>query len=161
MRLFKLDLPVVAVIFAMVMAIGLFILWARAWSDQRPATFVAAIAVITAAYVGYGGFILPQDAVKESARPIFDHLAPALKQHRQLVLFNPSERISGAARFYARGPALTVANAAELNAVWAKNPAALVLIAKVDADTLTGFSVQEDFMYGRNEYLVITKAVAQ
>ena len=156
-RIGKIHLPVVGTLLAVILVAALIYVWRSALHDRRGIFFGAAVATMTAAYVGYGGFILPHDAVKESARQIFDHLRTDANRDT-VILFNPTERISGAARFYAQKPVQSVDSEAKLEAAWDKQSAALVLISATDAVKISNFVVREKFHYGKELYLIVARA---
>jgi len=146
--------PAVLAVAAVAAAGAVFGLWRAAWR-ARPANFVAmAVVVMCGAYFGYATWVLPDRVNRDSLRRIFDELPRADLKPGAVVLVNPSERVSGAARYYLRGPVHSVATPEALAALWQDRADALALIDARDAGN-AGFVVRRQFNHGANTYLII------
>jgi hypothetical protein len=156
--LFKIHEPLIAVVTASVMLTAMVLMWRAAFRKRGPIFFAASLLMMSAAYIGYGGFILPHDSIKDSARRMFDQLPQADTEPNSIILLKPTERISGAARFYARGPVQSVNDYAALMTAWNKNPNALVLMSAADQAGMDQFTIRQKFEYGKEEYWIVVRA---
>lgn len=133
---------------------GLVLLWRAALRRQWRAYFLTGMTLMAAGYTVYGALVLPDKINKDSLRRVFAELPRADWHPDQVVLFKPSERVAGAARFYLRGPVPTVATAAELDEAWQRWPEARLLIRASDAEGLAGLRVERAWRVGSDEYWV-------
>ena len=131
---------------------GMFLLWRAALRMQWRVYFPTAMALMAVGYAAYGTLVLPDKINKDSLRRVFAELPRADLHPGELMLFNPSERVAGAARYYLRGPVPMVATAAELDEAWQRRPGVRLLVRARDAEALAGLHAERTWQVGSDEY---------
>ncbi|MBK9955083.1 MAG: glycosyltransferase family 39 protein [Rhodocyclaceae bacterium] len=133
---------------------GMFLLWWAALRMRWRAYFSTGMALMAIGYTAYGARVLPDKINRDSLRRVFAELPRADLHPGGAVLFNPSERVASAARFYLRGPVPTVATAGELDEAWKRWPGGRVLIKARDAEGLANLFAERKLRVGSDEYWI-------
>lgn len=158
----RLILSPTLLVAAIVVALAaLALLWRSVVKANWPAAFIAGSATIGLAYMGQGALVLPEKVNADSMRRVFEQLPRADVSPGQVILFKPTERVAGAARYYLGGPVAAVATSSDLAAAWARSPGALALIRARDAGDVTGAQIQRRIGYGADEYWIASTEASE
>lgn len=113
-----------------------------------------AIGVLLVAYSAFGAVGLARTE-SDSFDVAFAQLADLEAAGHATVLFNPSERISGAARFYLHHPVPEMREAEAVDALLRANPSLVVFLQRDDLVRLHDYRVLGEISHGKREYLIV------
>jgi len=132
--------------------------WLRS-ADQPPRALAKLtaplLALLAALYIGYGSIIMPRNQNQDSPAEMFAQLRHYEQDGHTVLLFNPLERISGAARFYLQHPVPAFAEPQALLDALHANPAAIALTGADDLAGLHGYRTLESFAGQKRKYAII------
>ena len=95
---------------------------AQQWLTRSPALAVAVLAVVCVGYLSSAFWLAPRADRKLSFLPLTERVRALQAQGRQVVLFQPSERLAGASVFYSRSLLTTAHDASQLHAMLSNSP---------------------------------------
>lgn len=114
-----------------------------------------AIGVLLVAYSAYGAVGLARQKNNDSFDVAFAQLGELEAAGHATVLFNPTERISGAARFYLQHAVPEVREDTAINALLRENPSLVVFLQRDDAMRLHDYRVLAEISHGKRGYLIV------
>lgn len=152
LRLAQIQLPVAAAFASLLAALPLYCLW-RALARLRVFDFLAgAVGVLLVTFVAYYGLVTPYDGERQSARRVMERLAAFADAGRPVALYQPSERMRGAASFYLQRRVPTLATPEQLRAALAGQPDLVVLADAAQRFDPASFNDEASVPYGKGGY---------
>jgi 4-amino-4-deoxy-L-arabinose transferase-like glycosyltransferase len=118
----------------------------------------AFIAVLLVAYSLYGALGLSRQSDGDSFDVAFAQLRALEDAGHATIMFNPSERMSGAARFYLQHAVPEVKDDTALNAMLRENPSLVVFLQRDDVARLQDYRVLGEIAHGKRGYLIVASA---
>ena len=103
-------------------------------------------------FVAYSGLVTPHDGERQSARRVMAGLAAFADAGRPVALYQPSERMRGAASFYLQRRVPTLATPEQLGAALAGQPDLVVLADAAQRFDPERFDDQGQVPYGKGGY---------
>ncbi len=151
-RLMQIHAPVAASVALALAILPLFFMW-RSASRLRIFNFMAnAVGILFITYIAYFSFVVPHDDEKQSARLLIDRLASYSLASRPIALYQPAERIKGAASFYLQRRLPTIDSTDELDKVLTDQPNTVVLIEGSSRLNFAKFKDEGELNYGKGHY---------
>ncbi|MBS1230651.1 MAG: dolichyl-phosphate-mannose-protein mannosyltransferase family protein [Proteobacteria bacterium] len=152
-RLVQIGLPGVAGVSLLLAGLPLYFMW-RSVPQLRVFHLLAgAVGVLLVTSVAYYGLVTPHDGQLQSAKRVMDPLALFSGAGRPVALYQPSERMRGAASFYLQHRVPTIATIAQLHETLARQPDTVVLADESSGQLdLDQFKDEGQVRYGRTRY---------
>jgi 4-amino-4-deoxy-L-arabinose transferase-like glycosyltransferase len=151
-RLAQINLPVAAALSLLLAALPLYFLW-RSVARLRVFDFLAgAVGVLLVSFVAYYGLVTPHDGERQSARRVMDQLAVFADAGRPVALYQPTERMRGAASFYLQRRVPTLATPEQTRAALVRQPDLVVLADDSARFDPALFAEQGKVPYGKSVY---------
>lgn len=151
-RLVQIELPGVAVIASLLAALPLYFLWRSASSLHIFRFLCGAVGVLLVSASAYYGWVTPHDGERQSARRVMERLAAFSGAGRPVALYQPSERMRGAASFYLQRRVPTIATPEQLRETLARQPDSVVLADASARFDPTGLEALAQVPYGKGSY---------
>lgn len=114
-----------------------------------------AIGVLLVTFSAYGAVGLARQSDGDSFDTAFAQLKELEDAGHATVLFKPSERMSGAARFYLQHAVPEVRDGAEINALLRANPSLVIFLQKGDVEQLRDYRVLNEISHGKRVYFIV------
>jgi 4-amino-4-deoxy-L-arabinose transferase-like glycosyltransferase len=151
-RLAQIHFPVAAALSLLLAALPLYFLW-RSVARLRLFDFLAgALGVLMVSAIAYYGLVTPHDGERQSARRVMERLAAFADAGRPVALYQPSERMRGAASFYLQRRVPTLATPEQLRAALAGQPDLVVLADAAQRFDPASFNDEANVPYGKGGY---------
>jgi 4-amino-4-deoxy-L-arabinose transferase-like glycosyltransferase len=120
---------------------------------QRAGAIV--IGVLLVAYGAYGAIGLSRQSDDDSFDDAFAQLRDLESAGHAVVLFNPSERISGAARFYLQHAVPEVDDDQAMNALLRADPSHVIFLQREDLARLRDVRILGEIAHGKRNYVIV------
>lgn len=151
-RLIQTHAPVAASVALLLATPPLFFMW-RSASRLRIFTFLEnSIGILFITYIAYFSFVVPHDDEMQSARLVMDKLASFSVAGRPIALYQPSERMKGAASFYLQRRLPRIDSSEALRESLADRPDTVVLIDGSSQLDFAQFKDEGQLQYGKSHY---------
>ena len=151
-RLVQIGLPGVAAISLLLAGLPLYFMW-RSVPQLRIFRFLAgALGVLFVTCVAYYSQVIPYDGQMQSAKRVMDQLALFSDAGRPVALYQPTERMRGAASFYLQRRVPTIDTIEQLHEALARQPDTVVLADKSGNFDLAQFKEEGQVRYGKTSY---------
>lgn len=132
------------------------VLW-RSLPKLRLFEFTAAGAgVLLLTYLCYFTIVVPQDDEKQSIRTVIEALAPFVAAGRPVALYQPSERLEGAASFYLQRRVRRIDSEDDLRKAVADHPQTVVLVDEAGSVDRTRYRDLGRQAYGKLGYRYVS-----
>lgn len=134
---------------------ALFIAGLKSLQPKWQRAGAALIGVLLVAYSAYGAVGLARQKDSDSFDTAFAQLRELEGAGHAAVLFKPSERMSGAARFYLQHAVPEVRDDATMNAMLTANPSLVIFLQQDDLPLLHDCRVLGDISHGKRKYVIV------
>ncbi|MDB6061614.1 MAG: dolichyl-phosphate-mannose-protein mannosyltransferase [Verrucomicrobiaceae bacterium] len=118
----------------------------------------ALIGVLLLAYSLYGAVGLARHKDSDSFDTTFAQLVQLERDGHAIILFAPTERVSGAARFYMQHAVPEMSDEATMNAMLSSNPALVIFLQQEDLPRLRDYRVLGEISHGKRGYAIVASA---
>lgn len=151
-RLGQIYFPAVAVTALLLAALPLYLMW-RAVPLLRVFRFLCgAVGVLLVTASAYYGWVTPHDGERQSARRVMERLAAFSGAGRPVALYQPTERMRGAASFYLQRRVPTIETPEQLREAMARQADTVVLADASARFDSGGFDELAQVPYGKGSY---------
>lgn len=151
-RLVQIGLPGVAGVTLLLAGLPLYFLWRSVPQLRVFHLLASALGVLFVTFVAYYGLIIPHDGQTQSAKRVMDQLALFSSAGRSVALYQPSERMRGAASFYLQRRVPTIATPEQLQETLVHQPDTVVLADESGQLNLDQFKDEGQVRYGKTSY---------
>ena len=151
-RLVQIGLPGVAGVSLLLAGLPLYFLWRSVPQLRVFHLLASAVGVLFVTSFAYYGLVIPYDGQTQSAKRVMDPLALFSSAGRPVALYQPSERMRGAASFYLQHRVPTIATIAQLHEALARQPDTVVLVDESGKLDLDQFKDEGQVRYGKTSY---------
>lgn len=146
---------------AAVIGIGLLLLICAAglWQALRrrryPGALAGCIAMLAVAYLAYAALLLPTQDRSQTFLPLFTRLQALQASGHELALYQPSERLAGAAVFYLEKKLPVLRRDDELDAYLNTTAAHIAVLEAGVLPALPRSKIIETFTIGKRDYYIL------
>ncbi len=159
--LFQLNERLIAALVALSGVAAFYAIWLAVTQRQLLPLLAGGTGIIFVAYVSYFSFVIPDKDSNSSARRVMDTLLQFSGNGRPVVLYQPSERMEGAAMYYLRRRAPVINTEADLRVKLVNEPNAIVLITESSKIDLSQFKDEASVRYGKEIYHYVGSSLEQ
>jgi 4-amino-4-deoxy-L-arabinose transferase-like glycosyltransferase len=150
--------PVGTALLGLALATAGLLLWRSLWRRHLVGLTASGITIVALSYLGYAGIVLPPQDASESYRPLFRRCLELKRDGYGLALFQPSERLAGAAVFYLADTVPALASTDQLDA-FLGSPAkkAVVVLEGKSASGMGSRKRIDQFTVGKRLYYLVSE----
>jgi 4-amino-4-deoxy-L-arabinose transferase-like glycosyltransferase len=154
--LFRLGERPAAAVVALLSVVAFGALWQGYRQRRLLPTLAGGLVILFVTYVSYFSFVTPQLDFDSSARRVMDTLSQLAGDKRPIALYQPMERMEGAATYYLRRHAAVIDSEARLRETLLDRPDTVVLISESSKIDLSRFRDEARIRYGKDNYHYIS-----